>query len=256
MRPVATIAAIPASVTRPTARTVAGENSRLSARIVRSRSIATARTEAGSRPGGSAAHPRLLDDVGGHRVDVVAADQALRHAGAAVDDRPAHLLDGRADRRPGSRRWCWARACPPRASDTRRSSAPRDNAGPDPRRSAAAARRGQGERRGQDGNGGGAHLPSVSFDRDGRRRQTPVRPHPERVPGRRAAVRGHRRAARDGRGRGDRARAAPARRADHPPGLGDLRHAQARISLDARRRPRPGRAGRRGGRGRSRRTPA
>ena len=32
--------------------------------------------------------------------------------------------------------------------------------------------------------------------------------------------------------------AAPARRAHHPPGLGDLRHAQARIPLDAGRRPR------------------
>ena len=57
MRPVATIAAIPASMTRATARTVAGENSRLSARMVRSRSIATARTEAGSRPGGSVLIP-------------------------------------------------------------------------------------------------------------------------------------------------------------------------------------------------------
>ena len=109
---------------------------------------------------------------------------------------------------------------------------------PVPAVAAASAGRSQRERRGESGDRGGAHPPSVSFECDGRRRQAPVRPDPERVPGRGAAVRRHRRAARDGRGRGDRARPAPARRADHPPGLGDLRHAQARIPLDAGRRPR------------------
>ena len=55
--------------------------------------------------------------------------------------------------------------------------------------------------------------------------------------------------ARDVRGRGARAGHAPARRADHPPGLGDLRHAQARLHVDAGGGAHRARAGRRGRRG-------
>ena len=64
----------------------------------------------------------------------------------------------------------------------------------------------------------------------------------------RAAVRARRRLAGLERGRGDAARPAPARRADHPRDHADLRHARARLLLDARRRqgrrgvPAPGRA--------------
>src|SRR5438034_1288901 len=71
MRPVATIAAIPASLTRPTARTVAGENSRLSARMVRSRSMATARTEAGMETGAARiprAYPSIAMDAADKRL--------------------------------------------------------------------------------------------------------------------------------------------------------------------------------------------
>ena len=50
-----------------------------------------------------------------------------------------------------------------------------------------------------------------------------------------APVRGGRGEGRGHRGRGAAPRAAPARRADHPPGHADLRHARARLRLDARR---------------------
>ena len=84
--------------------------------------------------------------------------------------------------------------------------------------------------------------PKIRSRKDGaadparRPRPRAAQPDAGRVPDRAAPVR---RASPSGprspEERGPRARPAPARRADHPPGHADLRHARARLRLDARR---------------------
>ena len=69
-----------------------------------------------------------------------------------------------------------------------------------------------------------------------RRRPAAAEPDAGLLPDRPATLRARGRAGRDRRGGGDGARAAPARQAHHPPGHADLRHARARLLLDAGRR--------------------
>ena len=63
--------------------------------------------------------------------------------------------------------------------------------------------------------------------------QAAAQPDAGQLPARAAPVRARGRAGRGDRGRGAAAHAAPARRAHHPPGHADLRHARARLQLDA-----------------------
>ena len=260
MRPVAMIA-VDARFgrSRPTARTTRRRELEVAARMVRSMSIATARTAAGSRSGGSASLTACVfcDDVVGDVVDVVAADAAPSASRAGRRSPPGAPARASGGRRPGWRRWHRRGLARPRSRGTRRSSARTANAPPVPRVASCLRRPAPARATRARTETGAARTPrAYPSTCDGCRRQAPVRPDPERVPGRRSARTPPRRAARDGRGRGDRAGHAPARRAHHPPGLGDLRHAQARLPLDAGGRPRARRASRRGRRGDLDATPA
>ena len=66
-----------------------------------------------------------------------------------------------------------------------------------------------------------------------RARQEAAEPDAGQLPARAAPVRARGRPGGGVRGRGHAPRPAPARRADHPPGHADLRHARARLQLDA-----------------------
>ena len=186
--------------------------------------------------------PRLVGDVVGDLVDVVAAEQALGHARAAVDHRAAHLLDrvaaGQQVGRVGHRRLGGgADAVAARALLRVQVALVADG------RLAAAGRAGG--------------------EQDDERWWPPRFSPPERIlrilmdaadkrlcdliqndfPLVERPVRRRRRAAGDGRGRGARAGHAAAQRPDHPPDLGDLRHPPAGLRVVAGRRPHQRRSG-------------